>query len=112
MLDLFGLAQPVLPGPFQRPCHQTVLRLHDVILPPCPFRLVAGALAPEVPLPFQQPRFRLDLADGRRSQRDLVRRQGGQQHALDFRVHLQGTHLLAARAAGARLVRAAEVDPF
>jgi len=52
-------------------------------------------LALEAPLVFQRLGFRLDLADGGDGHRDLVRRQGVQQHALERGIRAQRPDLLA-----------------
>lgn len=48
LLDCFGGAQLLFPAALQRTRDQTVFRLRRVILAPCPFRLIAGPLAPQI----------------------------------------------------------------
>src|SRR5438270_13741703 len=60
--NLLDLAEPLLPGALKRTRHQPVLRLHGIVLPAGPLRLVMGPLAPERPLALQQAGLFLKLA--------------------------------------------------
>src|SRR5215210_1122629 len=110
LLDGFGGAQLLLPGPLQRARHQAVLRLDGVVLAPGPLGLVAGAFAPKGPLLVKLARLLLELPKRRNSHGDLVGREGLQKNALDQRVDGQSAHLLAERTAGVVAIGAAAID--
>src|SRR5215212_6114545 len=110
LLDDFGGAQLLLPGPLQRARHQAVLRLDGVVLAPGSLGLVAGAFAPKGPLFLELARLLFDLPERRNRQGDLVGRQGLQQKALDQGVDGQSAHLLAERAATVVAIGPAAID--
>lgn len=97
LLDLLDPAELLLPSALQRASNEAVLRLDRIILPTCPLGLVARPLAPERPLPLEQARLLLHLAQGRDSQGDPVGGERRQHQALYLGIDLKGTHFLAAR---------------
>src|SRR5438874_9225279 len=98
-LNLLDLAEPLLPGALKRTRHQPVLRLHGIVLPAGPLRLVMGPLAPERPLALQQAGLFLKLAPSGDGQGEPIRRQRRQRQALYRGVDRQGSDLLATRPA-------------
>src|SRR5215212_3835902 len=110
LLDDFGGAQLLLPGPLQRARHQAVLRLDGVVLAPGSLGLVAGAFAPKGPLLVKLARLPFELPKRRNRHGDLVGREGLQKNALDQRVDGQSAHLLAERTAGVVAIGAAAID--
>src|SRR5438270_12356053 len=97
--NLLDLAEPLLPGALKRTRHQPVLRLHGIVLPAGPLRLVMGPLAPERPLALQQAGLFLKLAPSGDGQGEPIRRQRRQRQALYRGVDRQGSDLLATRPA-------------
>src|SRR5438477_519118 len=97
--NLLDLAEPPLPGALKRTRHQPVLRLHGIVLPAGPLRLVMGPLAPERPLALQQVGLFLKLAPSGDGQGEPIRRQRRQRQALYRGVDRQGSDLLATRPA-------------
>src|SRR5436305_2929120 len=83
----------------KRTRHQPVLRLHGIVLPAGPLRLVMGPLAPERPLALQQAGLFLKLAPSGDGQGEPIRRQRRQRQALYRGVDRQGSDLLATRPA-------------
>ena len=99
LLDSLDGAQLLFPGPFERACNETVFRLNSVILAPRPLGFVASALAAQYPLPLKLSALLLQVADRRDRDRNLIRRQGVEEDALDVRVDRQGPDFLKWRTA-------------
>src|SRR5271156_5382624 len=95
LFNSFRGAQLVFPGSFERACHKSVFGLDSVVLPSCPFGLVAGAFASERPLPLKLSTLFLQLSHRRERDRNLVRSESVEENALDERVDRQCPDLLA-----------------
>src|SRR6202051_2489086 len=84
--------------------------LDGLILAPCPFGLVSGALSSERPLPIELPALFLQLPDCRECDRNSIGCKGLKEYPLDQFIHRQGADLLAQGAASLALVGSAAVD--
>src|SRR5271170_933304 len=110
LFNSFRGAQLVFPGSFERACHKSVFGLDSVVLPSCPFGLVAGAFASERPLPLKLSTLFLQLSHRRERDRNLVRSESVEENALDERVDRQCPDFLAQGAGSLVAIDPATID--
>ena len=94
LFDRLDGTQLLLPGPFKRARYKPVLGLDGVILAPCPLGLVTGPFSSQRPLPVELPALFLQLPHRRDCDRNLIRREGIEQNALDKCVDRQCPNFL------------------
>src|SRR6202011_150511 len=99
LLDSFDRAQLLFPGALERARNEAILRLDSVILATRPLGLVASALASQRPLSCELAALCLQLPNCGKRNRDLIRRQGIEEDALDKRVDRQSADFLTQRTA-------------